>query len=86
MSDAQTVQAKASVFFNRCADLLQGGMFSAKYFEEVIVIINTLRQIAAQDAAREAEAAKVVDISAPAASEVADKLAEAAPVAETPVA
>jgi hypothetical protein len=78
MSDAQPVQAKASVFFNRCADLLQGGMFSAKYFEEVIVIINTLRQIAAQDAAREAAA------EAPALAVVPP--AEAAPVAETPVA
>ena len=71
MSDqvqANVAEVKASVFFNRVADVLSGGMFASKYFGEVTVIINTLRQIAAKDAEREAAAAAPVNAE-PAATE-----------------
>jgi hypothetical protein len=76
------VETRASVFFNRVADLLQGGMFSAKYFEEVIVVINTLRQIGAKELERESAAkapAAPVAETAPAVSVVVD--AEVVPIA-----
>lgn len=51
MSEQQNI--RPSKFFERCAELLAAGQFSASYFNDVVLCVNTLRQIAATEKQRE---------------------------------